>query len=208
MTIEKEFEVAFFETAFALAADRSTKSLPVFFAEIIFIGGWVLALIKTASSDPGPTNWVNVEAQSVAISAMFLWVTSAVVLGAIMGVPQSEESVPRILQRYEYDIATMRVKYDQTRGKVEQRRASAEGRAEEEWCPSSTIRAAAGGMYSWKPKKWTHSPSGTPTSRRTLLCHAGIAILVVGCSYLTAAILSYLVPPQGPSCRHIVESIM
>ncbi|KAF2740632.1 hypothetical protein EJ04DRAFT_507657 [Polyplosphaeria fusca] len=194
LAVQDAFAYVFDETAHSLAADRSTKSLPVFFSELIFIGGWIIALIKTGSSDPGPANWVNVEAQSVAISAMFLWVTALVVLGAIVGVGQSEDSAPRILQRYEYDIRAMR--------EQDQPKPSASLRGKVTWCLRSTERAASGGMYSWKPKKWEE------TARGTVIFHCLIAISVVGVSYLTAAVLSDLVSPRGLGCRHVVESVI
>jgi hypothetical protein len=78
---KNELQYMYEETAYSLASDRSTKSLPVFFAETIFIGGWILALLKAASSDPSPSNWVPVEAHSVAFSGLYLWVTSAVIIG-------------------------------------------------------------------------------------------------------------------------------
>lgn len=99
-----KFDELCMETGYALAADRSTRTLPVVFAEVIFIGGWMIALAKAASSEPNPTNWPNVELQSVAISAIYLWVTTAVAIGAVIGTTQTEGAVPRILEGFERRI--------------------------------------------------------------------------------------------------------
>lgn len=191
------------ETANALAADRSTKSLPVVFAEIIFIGGWLIALIKAASSDPSPTNWANVEAHSVAFSGLYLWVTSAVVIGSVIGASQTEGSIPRLLQGLEYHVSDIRG--------CRVRRPSAVDREETEWCKTSTDRAIHGGVHSWRPTKWKHAPRDRFSIRisiGTLICFGIFSMLVVGVGLLTAAILSYYVPPRGPSCRHIPECLM
>jgi hypothetical protein len=95
------------ETAGSLASDRQTRILPVVLAELVFIGGWVISLIKAASSEPNPTNWVNVEAQSIAISALYLWITSTVVIASLIGASQSEDSIPRILHGFEYQMKAL-----------------------------------------------------------------------------------------------------
>jgi hypothetical protein len=168
--------------------------LPVVLAELFFIGGWVISLIKAASSEPNPTNWVNVEAQSIAISALYLWVTSTVVLASLIGASQTEDAVPRILHGCEYQLAPFRASRD--------RRPSMDGRIETDWCKRSIERAMHGGTYSWRPMKWKDSPGA---QRGHLLVHSCIATLFVGCSFLVSAILSYLVSPRGFSCRHIAE---
>jgi hypothetical protein len=184
------------ETAASLAADRQTRTLPVVLAELFFIGGWVISLIKAASSEPNPTNWVNVEAQSIAISALYLWVTSTVVLASFIGASQTEDAMPRLLHGFEYHLAAFHTGRD--------RRPSMDERVDTNWCRRSVDRAVYGGTYSWRPMKWKIGPEAC-IRRRHLLVHSCIATLFVSCSLLVSAILSYLVPPQGLSCRHIAE---
>jgi hypothetical protein len=191
---EEELRHIYDETAYCLAADRQTKTLPVAIAETFFVAGWVIALLKAASSKPNPANWVNVEAQSVAISALYLWVTSAVGIAAVIGASQSEGSIPRLLQRFEYDITVFRGH--------RARRPSAGARVELGWCKRGADRAIHGGLYSWRPTKWRDLDNGT------LIVYALIATLAVGVSFLTAAIVSYMVPPKGLCCRHIPEAVM
>ncbi|KAF1921844.1 hypothetical protein BDU57DRAFT_64211 [Ampelomyces quisqualis] len=187
------------EAAGSLAGDRQTRTLPVVLAEIFFIGGWIVSLIKAAGSEPSPTNWVNVEAQSIAISALYLWVTSAVVLGSVIGASQTEDAVPRILHTLEHDILALRG--------LANSRPSFEKRVDGGWCKRNIDRAIHGGTYSWRPMKWRagYGPRGP---RNAIFAYFAAATLFVGCSFLVSAILSYLVAPRGWSCRHIPESIV
>jgi hypothetical protein len=166
-------------------------------AETFFIGGWVISLIKAASSEPNPTNWVNVEAQSIAISALYLWVTSTVVLASLIGASQTEDAVPRLLHGFEYQLAAFRAGRD--------RRPSMDERVDTDWCKRSIDRAVRGGTYSWRPMKWTVGRAACTLGTRDLLGYSFVATLFVGCSFLVSATLSYLVSPRGFSCRHIAE---
>jgi hypothetical protein len=188
---EDETRHIYEEAAGALAADRQTRILPVFLAELFFIGGWVISLIKAASSEPSPTNWVNVEAQSIAISALYLWVTSTVTLASVIGASQTEDAIPRILQTFEYNMAAFHG--------LQNRRPSISRRLESSWCKRDVDRAVCGGTYSWRPQRWQTSLHIGWTVRSV------VAILFVGCSFVTSATLSYLVSPRGFSCRHIPE---
>ena len=169
------------------------------------MAGWIISLLKAASSEPSPTNWVNVEAHSIAFSALYLWVTSAVGIGAVIGASQTENSIPRLLQGFEYNMAPFRG-YSVPGYRV--RRPSAVSREEQDWCKTSTDRAIHGGVYCWRPQKWRGIPEQFDIDPSILIVYTFVAIAVVGSSFLAAAILSYLVAPQGPSCRHIPESIM
>ncbi|KAL8671115.1 MAG: hypothetical protein Q9168_004384 [Polycauliona sp. 1 TL-2023] len=95
-------------TARALAADRSTKLLPIIVAEFLFIRAIAVAMGKTTSSAKNTassdTVFVNVEAHSVAFSALYFWILPAVFMGALIGVSQTEDAIPRILRRFQIDL--------------------------------------------------------------------------------------------------------
>jgi hypothetical protein len=189
------------ETAGSLSADRQTRTLPVVLAELFFVGGWVISLIKAASSEPGPTNWVNVEAQSIAISALYLWVTSTVVIASLIGASQTEDAIPRILHALEYQLTTFQSEAA--------RRPSIAERMEISWCKRTIDRAVNGGTYSWRPLKWTTGYESTrKISTTALIAISSVAATFVGCSFFISATLSYLVSPRGFNCRHIPESIV
>ncbi|KAF2635829.1 hypothetical protein P280DRAFT_510845 [Massarina eburnea CBS 473.64] len=199
---EDDIRPVYEESADCLAADRQTKTLPVALAESFFIGGWVIALVKAASSEPNPTNWPNIEIHSVAFSGLYLWVASAVVVACFIGVSQTETSIPRLLQGMEYHLP-------ETRARPEARRPSLASRKETSWCVTGHERAIKGGLNSWRPNKWVkRQRQEFGISTLAMVGFVGAAMITVVTSYATAIILSYYVPPQGPDCRHIPESLM
>jgi hypothetical protein len=200
LEFEDEIRHVYEETSGSLAADRQTRVLPVVLAELFFISGWVVSLVKAASSEPNPTNWVNVEAQSIAISALYLWVTSTVILASLLGASQTEDAIPRILHASEYNLATFH--------KGCERRLSIHKRRETGWCKRSIERAIQGGTYSWRPMKWRPSSKEHGVGAKALFAYASVAVLFIGCSFVISTTLSYLVSPRGLSCRHIVEALV
>lgn len=176
-----------------MAADRTTKTLPLVLSELFFIGGWIISLIKAASSEPGPTNWVNVEAQSIAISALYLWATSAVALGSFIGASQTEDAIPRLLGSFEKQLAQISDSVDES---------------DMFWCRRSVDRAIHGGAYSWRPDKWKREQLRFDVGGLALVTYSLVATFVVGSGFLAAALLSFLVAPRGWSCRHIPETLV
>ncbi|KAH8743191.1 hypothetical protein BGZ57DRAFT_361747 [Hyaloscypha finlandica] len=85
------------ELARSLAADRATKFLPIVWSQFTFIVIFILSFWRTQSEPIGPENWVQLEAHSIASSVMFLWLTPAVFLSALIGVSQTELAIPRHL---------------------------------------------------------------------------------------------------------------
>lgn len=172
----------------------------MFVAEVFFIGGWLIAVLKAASSGPNPANWPNVELHSIAFSGMYLWVTSAVVLGSVIGASQTEGSIPRLLQAFEYDLM-------QFQGQLS-RRPSATHREETGWCKKGIERAINGGLNNWRPRKWIGRPSSPEINKRAPISFVAVALVFLGASYITAIVLSYYVPPRGLNCRHIPQTVM
>lgn len=188
------------EAAGSLASDRQTRTLPVVMAELFFIEGWIVSLIKAAASEPGATNWVNVEAQSIAISALYLWVTSTVVIASLIGASQTENSIPRILHGVESQLAAFQNKDARWPSMVE--------RIEISWCERTIDRAADGGTYSWKSLKWKNRHATLGIGRRTVTSCSSVATTFVACSFFFSATLSHLVSPREFNCRHIPEALV
>ncbi|KAK7190822.1 hypothetical protein PSPO01_02985 [Paraphaeosphaeria sporulosa] len=197
---ESEIRHIYEETANCLAADRATKSLPVFVAESFFIGGWLIALLKAALSEPSSNNWPNVEVHSIAFSGMYLWITSAVVLGSLIGASQTEGSIPRLLQAFEYQLT-------QVHGQLS-RRPSATHREESGWCKTGIERAIHGGLNNWRPRKWSSRQRSLDISNWQMVSYVMVALIALGASFLTAIVLSNFVPPHGMNCRHIPQTVM
>ena len=56
----------------------------------------------SAASISSDTVYINVEAHSIAYSALYFWIIPAVILSSVIGVSQTEASIPRILRRIQH----------------------------------------------------------------------------------------------------------
>ena len=69
-------------------------------AQTFFVAAIVIAVGRTASaaSISSDTVYINVEAHSIAYSALYFWIIPAVILSSVIGVSQTKASIPRILR--------------------------------------------------------------------------------------------------------------
>ncbi|KAK4187135.1 hypothetical protein QBC35DRAFT_385585 [Podospora australis] len=205
-------------TAGKLAADRSTAILPVFAAEFQFITSIGAAYWRVIGMEPHPGLWTNIEAYSIAMSAPFLYMVPAVFLSAIIGVSQTERSIPRILKGFYEELAReqeqpsnekMEVVSLENQSQVELESPAADEEkgiitiVEEEKKPitvngKQTIleRIAHGGMYSWRPEILL------PRNLSKSWPHITLATIMVLLSVFVAGWISYRVPPEGFDCRN------
>lgn len=169
-----DFMRAVRQTGRALAADRSTKFLPIIVAQMFFIGAVAIAIFRTRASAGhsalSDTVFINVEAHSIAFSAQYFWIIPAVFLSSIIGVSQTEASIPRILRRFQGDLDRLNLPK-----KVQMPNHCLKDLREDK------RRIFYGGIYSWQPSKWqwknpsfvksprTPHQSSTTTSRYELL---------------------------------------
>lgn len=190
-------------TAGALAADRSTKFLPVLIAQGVYIGSVAIAFAKTSAAKPGPSNYVNIGAHSIAFSAIYFWIIPAVLLGSVIGVSQSELAIPRILELFKESIK--RVSNESSPNTD----LEADGLPANKELQATNHRSENGGIYSWRSGEWhisrfMHSRGVvqvTPDGRfKTWLCL--LAVLVVFVGTFTGKWISARVPPEGLDCRH------
>ena len=123
-----------------LAADRATKFLPIISAQAIFIGAIAIAFAKTAaaagSNSPVPTVFINVEAHSIAFSALYFWIIPAVIMASVIGVSQTEHAIPRILGRLQEDL---------------ERVCPSKFKLPNDYIHDKLGRVVKGGIYSWQP---------------------------------------------------------
>ncbi|KAI9764041.1 MAG: hypothetical protein M1840_008917 [Geoglossum simile] len=108
-----------------LAADRVTKFFPVAIALCLFISSITIAIARLSSSPSNPINPITVEAHSIAFSALYFYIITAVFLSSMIGASQSEKSIPRILK-------TLR-------------------NPGMPYYMDNQTRLAEGGLYSWQP---------------------------------------------------------
>ncbi|CAD6584486.1 MAG: hypothetical protein ASARMPREDX12_001669 [Alectoria sarmentosa] len=173
------------QTGRALAADRSTSLFPIIVALSFFIGAVGIAIFRTASAAgvtaSSNTVFINVEAHSIAFSALYFWIIPTVFLSSVIGVSQTEAAIPRILRRFQVDVDHLNLP-----NKVKLPNHCLDDRAK---------RVFHGGIYSWNPLERTQ-PDTYLTYQNVL------PILVVIIGAVTSMTVSALVPPDGWDCRH------
>ena len=189
-------------TAGALAADRSTRFLPVVVAQAFFIGNIAIAMIRTKSiaKQVNPSTYINIEMHSIAFSALFFWLISAVSMASIIGASQTAEALPRILDRFSKDLSNAGFPLDLPK------KSKTDLLSEE--------RLWKGGIYSWQPEgcmfpSYQAKQKAREEVRQNVIAmndEEGIWPDVLPFTIFAAAILiglgvSYAVPPIGWSCR-------
>jgi len=145
------------QSANALAADRATKSLGIVVAQCIFIASVAIAIFRTAaaadSSTSSDTVFINVEAHSIAFSALYYWIIPAVFLSSIIGVSQTEAAIPRILERFETDLIQSGFLNEEMKSQL---------RMLNNRLADTQIRTYEGGIYSWRRLKRQRETLETP----------------------------------------------
>jgi hypothetical protein len=63
--ISREELIAYCKAADELAADRTTKGLPVVVAQLIFAFSYAISYYQTSSAPMGPGNWETIEIYSI-----------------------------------------------------------------------------------------------------------------------------------------------
>ena len=197
------------QTARALAADRSTKLLPIAVALIFFIAAVGIAIFRTAAaaknSATSDTVFINVEAHSIAFSALYFWIIPVVFLSSIIGVSQTEAAIPRILRRFQVDLARMALPENVT---LPQECVDDDGlvlakriKLLNECLIDNQKRVFHGGIYSWQPSNQVKASRTRSFWRIRGLLPYSIVIL----GTMTGVLVSSLVPPEGFDCRHYAE---
>ena len=210
----------------ALARDRSTESLPMIAAQAIFIGSIAIAFGRTPTAAEGatPSTYINIEAHSIAFSALYFWLIPAGILASIIGVSQTETAIPEIIHDLETDIQNHFDSWVETP-------AIWHLFDDNDQSPSTALRQRKGGFYSWQPedvrKRWisdVNSASAAlsqgqgqhisnedraPRLFRCLTLAPGswkFSLLLVVFSIATGLIISAIIPPDGFWCRDWLEA--
>ena len=194
------------QTADALAADRATKFLPIMVAQGFFIGAVAIAIGRTVSAAVASSStsiFINVEAHSIAFSALYFWIIPTVIISSIIGVSQTEGAMPRILRRFKIDLDRA----------FPGNNVSLPNKGLDD----RNKRVFHGGIYSWQPRKrlpsskspYERLDGGNSMTRVKQAVKSGFlpyALLLSGT--LTGVIVSCLVPPDGWDCRNIGEALI
>jgi hypothetical protein len=128
---------------------------------------------------------------------LVIWAIPAIFLSSLIGVSQTEISMPRILKKY-LELEYVENGNPQTRNWKGERR------------PSTYERAWRGGMSSHRPERWNMSTLAKSSFRaetaRWSWFHSTMAFLIVLSGTISAWFLTACVPPQIFSCRQIAQS--
>ena len=212
-----------------MAADRTTKFFPVIVAEAFFIGTVGIAFGRTeaAAEGPNPTTFINIEAHSIAFTALYFWLIPAVLLASVIGVSQTENAFPRILRRLQEDIQNKFPLWTTSLPNDHLTSDDVDSRLD------APLRERSGGIYTWqlieaRPTMNSHTisvistPGMSSPSRgfRSRLCRAIARLaspkrgsstlphIIVLSRFLTAFLISLLIPPLGFECRHIAQILI
>ena len=205
----------------------------------------------SAASISSDTVYINVEAHSIAYSALYFWIIPAVILSSVIGVSQTEASIPRILRCIQHKpplphpeklaeaiaclnddrrmakenlaelsdclhdhkmregkLANINESLDNDRTRImdklierykslARRTKAMEKLTELNESLDDRKRISRGGIYSWQPFRWQRETS------HNIQTVTAYWIVILGT--ITGMIISGLVPPDGPDCRHIGE---
>ena len=104
-----------------------------------------IAFFRTAgavdTSDLNNQVFINIEAHSIAFTALYFWVIPLVILGSVIGVSQTKAAIPRILKRFQAELPS-------------------DAHLPYEGFHELDVRTFQGGIYSWQPAKY-QCPTGT-----------------------------------------------
>ena len=193
-------------TADALAADRSTNFLPIIVAQGFFVGAIAVAIAKITANTSSTSFFINVEAHSIAFSALFFWILPAVFLSSIIGVSQTKNAVPRILKRFQTDF-----NHELSKAEI----VFPNYDLDEE-----QARVVSGGIYSWQPdredvdKLTKPRPPLPKDNPHFMIFIAGLLqrnilpLMIVIAGTLTAWLVSSSVPPDGWEPRLCGQSVI
>ena len=159
-------------------------------AQGFFVGALAVAVSKTTTITSTSSLFVNVEAHSIAFSALYVWIIPAVFLSAMIGVSQTEKNISRILEalrtalKHETDLKRIPIHL-----------------------PGIPIinernqRIAEGGIYSWQPESNSEGLGQWDSVAANLL-----AIFTVFSGTITAMLVSGFVPADGWQPRHCAHA--
>jgi zinc transporter ZupT len=153
-------------------------------AQAFFVGALAIAIFKTAAITPGSSIYINVKAHSIAFSALYFWIIPAVFLSAVIGVSQTEKSIPNFLEgmgsKFNHHEFLECIQLPDFHSSKDEHR----------------VHIVSGGIYAWQPKP------NTPTTLAKRLMDNFLAIFSVTSSVATACLISWYVPSDGWQPRH------
>jgi hypothetical protein len=190
-----------------LAADRSTKFLPVIVAQAIFIGSVAIAIIQTKqlANQDNPQTFIDVEMYSIGFTALYFWVITLVTFTSIIGTSQTAGAIPNLLKEFREKLSKefpgRTINLPQNLNAEERYRLG----GIYSWQPGGTIENTSENavVIIQRPRTPTVAPIQPKWSTTVILTVSSLLIVSFGTSI--GMILTSLVPPDGWTCRTNAE---
>lgn len=169
----------------------SSVATLVFFTQL-FAGFW-----KTLNTfDSRPREELNRAPHNIAFGALYFWLPFAVLTTAVVGGAQTENSVPRILNRLRIDANKI---FSNGRGGGEELQSE----AFPELRFSMRKRRIAGGLPTWQPDKFQ---DWKDEHVKFLGASLALSILIVAIPAIAAIWVSWRTPTEGFGCRSLTQT--
>lgn len=190
-----------------IAADRVARILPSFVATLVFFAQLFAAFWKTLDVvgdhpdiDNSPSLNVNRAPHNIAFGALYFWLPFAVLSTAIVGGAQTENSVPRILNRLREDT-------EEILG------ANREAAEEEEFLMSFPVlkfsmseRRVSGGLPTWQPDKFDDWTSDNHRDMKFFFFGFFMSTTIAIIPAIAAIWVSWRTPTEGFGCRSVTQA--
>jgi hypothetical protein len=159
-------------------------------AQGFFVGALAVAVSKTTAITSTSSLFVNVEAHSIAFSALYFWIIPAVFLSAMIGVSQTEKNISRILENLP-TAPSHEIGPNDTHIRLPNVPTISERERQE--------RITNGGIYSWQPE--SNLKGLWPSVMVSFL-----PFFTVSSGTITAMLVSGFVPADGWQPRHCAHA--
>lgn len=192
-----EFRLCCASAAAYIAADRVARMLPSSVATLVFFTQLFAGFWKTLDNfDDRPRDELNRAPHNIAFGALYFWLPFAVLTTAVVGGAQTENSVPRILNRLRMDANKIF-----SNGRVGGEEPQSEVFPELGF--SMRERRIAGGLPTWQPDKfkdWNNEHV------KFLAASLALSILIVAIPAIAAIWVSWRTPTEGFGCRSLTQT--
>lgn len=172
--------------------------LPSFVATLIFFTQLFAGFWKTLDNiEDHPRDSLNRTPHNIAFGALYFWLPFAVLTTAIVGGAQTENSVPRILNRLRNDTDLI---FPSDSGADRETRES-NSLPELEF--SMSKRRIAGGLPTWQPDKFQDWKNN---NHLKFFCFTLVlSIFIVGVPSVASIWVSWRTPTEGFGCRSLTQ---
>lgn len=190
-----------------IAADRVARILPSFVATLVFFAQLFAAFWKTLDQvgdhpeidNPSSLN-VNRAPHNIAFGALYFWLPFAVLSTAIVGGAQTQNSVPRILNRLREDTEEI----------FGANREAAQGGRSLMSFPllefSMSERRVSGGLPTWQPDKFDDWTSENHMGIKFFFFGFLMSTTIATIPALAAIWVSWRTPTEGFGCRSLTQA--